>query len=158
MTTTAGQPADRTKETLPMAEKPVPEPTPEARFFWERAKAGELWIQRCSTTGKAFFYPRTYSPFVRGGPVEWFHATGNASLYSYIIDHRPPPGFGPGPNPIAVVELAEGPRMMTSLVGVEPVPEALSLDMSLQVDFEPRGEWAVPVFRPVVKEPSHEAR
>lgn len=135
-----------------MTDKPMPEPTPEALFFWERATAGELWIQRCTTTGKAFFYPRTYSPFVTGGPVEWFRASGDASLYSYIIDHRPPPGFGPGPNPIAVVELAEGPRMMTSLVDVDPVPEELILDMPLRVDFEERGDWAVPVFRPAAQE------
>jgi uncharacterized OB-fold protein len=86
---------------------------------------------------------------VTGGATEWVTVSGRATLYSYIIDFRPPPAFGPGPNIIAVVELAEGPRMMTNLVGVEPDPEQLPLDMALMVEFEPRAEQAVPVFRPV---------
>jgi uncharacterized protein len=130
-----------------MTDKPIPVPTPEALPFWEAARRHELWIQRCRTTGRAFFYPRTYSPYVTGGDVEWFRASGRGRLYSFIIDHRPPPGF-PVPNPIAVVELDEGPRMMTTIVGVEPTPENLVLDMDLEVDFEERGDWSVPVFRP----------
>jgi uncharacterized protein len=130
-----------------MSEKPVPVPTPEALPFWEHAREGELWIQRCVTTGTPFFYPRTYSPFVTGGPVEWFRTSGTATLFSYIIDQRPPKGFDV-PNPIAVVTLTEGPRMMTNIVGIEPTPENLVLDMPLVVDFEPRGDWSVPVFRP----------
>lgn len=48
---------------------------------------------------------------------------------------------------IAVVELEEGPRMMTNLVGVAPEPDRLELDSELEVQFERRGEGAVPVFR-----------
>ena len=132
-----------------MTDKPVPIPVPEALPYWEGALRHELWIQRCRKTGRPFFFPRTYSPFVTGGPVDWFRASGKATLYSYIIDHRPQPGFGPDPLAIAVVALEEGPRMMTNIVGIEPTPENLVLDMDLEVDFEQRGEWAVPVFRPV---------
>ena len=49
-------------------------------------------------------------------------------LYSYVIHHRPVPGFTP-PYAIAVVELAEGPRMMTNIVECQQTPEALQLDM-----------------------------
>ena len=52
------------------------------------------------------------------------------------------------PYAIAVVELEEGPRMMTNIVGLENTPEALVLDMPLEVAFEPRGDQSVPVFRP----------
>src|SRR5690606_18935695 len=93
-------------------------------------------------------YPRTYSPFVTGGATEWVQVSGRATLYSYIIDHRPPPAFGPGPNVIAVVELEEGPRMMTNLVDVPADPDSLPLDMPLEVCFEVRGDRKVPVFRP----------
>lgn len=129
--------------------KPVPRPTPETEPYWNAARRGELWIQRCVSTGKAFFYPRRYSPFVSGGPTEWFQASGRARLHSYIIDFRPAEAFGPEPNIIAVAELEEGPRMMTNLIDVEPDPDLLVLDMDLEVAFEPRGDWAVPVFRPV---------
>ncbi len=81
--------------------------------------------------------------------VEWFTASGRATLYSYVINHRPARGFeGDGPYAIAVVQLAEGPRMMTNIVGIPNTPEDLILDMELQVTFEQRGDVSVPLFGP----------
>lgn len=129
--------------------RPLPEPTPETQRFWDGAAAHELWIQRCVKTGRYFFYPRRYSPFVTGGPVEWVQASGNAILYSYNILHRPAPGFADrGPYALAVVELAEGPRMMTNIVGIANTPENLVLDMPLRVAFEDVGSFVLPVFTP----------
>jgi uncharacterized protein len=68
---------------------------------------------------------------------------------SYVINHRPAPGFeDAAPYVIAIVELEEGPRLLTNVVGIQADPANLPLDMALQVDFEPRGALAVPVFRP----------
>ena len=64
-----------------------------------------------------------------------FAASGRAILDSYVIHHRPVPGFEP-PYAIAVVKLAEGPRMMTNIVECPQTPEALQLDMPLEVVFE----------------------
>lgn len=128
---------------------PLPKPTPETQPFWDAAAKGELWIQRCVTTGKAFFYPQTHSPFVLGGKTEWFKASGKATLYSYNILHRPAPGFADRvPYAGAVVELEEGPRMMTNIVGIENTPENLILDMPLTVTFEDREGVSLPVFQP----------
>lgn len=133
-----------------MTRPAMPVPTPESEFYWAKATAGELWIQRCVESGKHFFYPRATSPFVLGGAVEWVQACGRATLHTYNIVHRPAPGFEDrGPYALAVVELEEGPRMMSSIVGVENTPEHLVLDMALEVDFEPRGALQVPVFRPL---------
>ncbi|TQS45171.1 Zn-ribbon domain-containing OB-fold protein [Cryptosporangium phraense] len=132
---------------------PLPEPTPDTQRYWDGAAAGELWIQRCLSTGRFFFYPRHSSPFVIGGAVEWIRASGRAHLYSYNIVHRPAPAFADrGPYALAVVELEEGPRMMTNIVGVANTPENLQLDMPLEVAFEARGELALPVFRPAEKD------
>jgi uncharacterized OB-fold protein len=77
-----------------------------------------------------------------------FRASGRATLASYVIHHRPAPGFEP-PYAIALVDLEEGPRMMTNLVGVAQTPEALVLDMPLEVCFEPMDdEISLPLFRP----------
>ena len=63
--------------------------------------------------------------------------SGKATLYSYMINHRPAPGFeDEAPYAIAVVQLEEGPRMMTNIVGIENTPENLILDMPLEVTFE----------------------
>jgi uncharacterized OB-fold protein len=132
-----------------VAEKPAPKPTPESPRYWDGANAGELWIQKCVTTGKLFFPPRNYSPFTIGGDIEWVQVSGKATLYSYVINHRPAPGFEEdGLYAIAVVQLDEGPRLMTNIVGIEITPENLVLDMPLQVQFEARGTQQVPVFAP----------
>jgi uncharacterized OB-fold protein len=76
-------------------------------------------------------------------------ASGRATLHSYVINHRPARGFeDDGPYAIAVVQLEEGPRMMSNIVGVENTPERLLLDMALEVTFQDRDGVCVPVFRP----------
>ena len=77
-----------------------------------------------------------------------FKATGKGTLYSYIIHHRPAPGFAP-PYSIAVVELDEGPRMMTNIIDCPQTPEALQLDMKVEVAFEKLDDKiTLPLFRP----------
>ncbi|WP_017935417.1 Zn-ribbon domain-containing OB-fold protein [Nocardioides sp. Iso805N] len=127
--------------------KALPTPTPETAPYWEGARAGELRIQRCRACTQAYFYPRPYCPQCGSADVEWFVTSGRATLASYIISERAAPGFD-APYAIAIVELEEGPRMMTNIVEVEPTPERLVLDMALEVRFEDRGEITVPVFAP----------
>jgi uncharacterized OB-fold protein len=129
--------------------KAVPVSTPDTQPFWDGCAAGELRIQRCLDCGQPYFYPRPVCPGCGSGRVEWFTASGQATLYSYVINHRPAPGFeDDAPYAIAVVELAEGPRMMTNLIGVPNTPEDLVLDMPLQVTFERRGDVSLPLFAP----------
>ena len=79
-----------------------------------------------------------------------FEASGKAILYSYVINHRPRPDMGKDPHSIAVVQLDEGPRMMTNIVDCPQTPEALVLDMPLEVAFEKiDDEISLPLFRPV---------
>jgi uncharacterized OB-fold protein len=79
--------------------------------------------------------------------VEIVRASGRGSLYSYVISHRAAPGFEV-PYVIAVVQLDEGPRLLSNLVGVPPDPDMLPLDLALEVDYEIIDEIALPVFRP----------
>jgi len=132
-----------------MAEKAEPVPTPETQPFWDGCAEGELRIQRCMDCGEAYFYPRPVCPQCGSPDVEWFTASGAATLYSYVINHRPAPGFeDESPYAIAVVQLAEGPRMMANLTGVPNTPEDLELDMPLRVTFERRGAVSLPQFAP----------
>lgn len=129
--------------------KPVPQPTPDTEGYWEGTRRRELRLQRCSSCGRAFFYPRSSCPHCGATDVAWFVSSGRGRLHTYVISHRAAPGFDPDvPYAIAVVELDEGPRMLTNIVGVDNTPEALVLDMALEVDFESRGDQLVPVFRP----------
>jgi uncharacterized OB-fold protein len=128
-------------------DKPLPIPTPETQPYWDGAASGVLRIQRCCSCSQAYFYPRPVCPQCGSTAVEWFTATGTATLYSYIINERPAPGYDP-PFVVAIVQLEEGPRMLTNIVDVEPTPENLVLDMPLTVKFEQRGDMALPVFAP----------
>lgn len=115
--------------------RPLPQPTPETRHYWEGTKAGELRLQKCAACSNTYFPPRPFCPKCASRDVAVVKASGKAKLHSYVIHARPSPGLD-APYSIAVVELAEGPRMMTNVVGCPQTPEALRLDMPLEVVFE----------------------
>ncbi len=132
-----------------MKEGFIPQASPETARFWEGTQNGELWIQRCKACNRLYFYPRPFCPHCNSDDVEWFQASGRARLVSYVISHRAMPGMTPpAPYVVALVELEEGPRMASNLVGVAPDPEQIALDMPLRVTFQRRGEMALPVFQP----------
>jgi hypothetical protein len=126
----------------------LPQPTPETAHFWEGCKAGELRLQRCEACKQVYFPPRPFCPACGSRDVVVFAASGKAVLWSYIINHRPRRDMGSEPHSIAVVALAEGPRMMSNIVGCPQTPETLVLDMPLEVTFETFGEMALPFFKP----------
>ncbi len=134
-----------------MPKRPLPEPAPETREFWDGAKRGELRIQRCRSCRRAYFYPRPFCPNCSSRDVEWFTASGRGKLHTYVISHRPAPGFQDYvPYVIAVVELDEGPRMMTNIVGVELAPENLPIDLPVEVTWEQHEDSvSLPLFQPL---------
>ncbi|QEH80002.1 Zn-ribbon domain-containing OB-fold protein [Sphingomonas sp. C8-2] len=129
--------------------RPLPEPTPETAAFWKAAGAGVLQLQRClDGCERAYFPPRNFCPHCGSRNVGAFAASGRARLYSYVISHRPAPGFTP-PYAVAVVELEEGPRMMSNIVDCEQTPEALLLDMPLKLVFQRQTDAiSLPFFTP----------
>jgi hypothetical protein len=123
------------------AARAKPKPTPETQHFWDGTQAGELRLQRCDACANVYFPPRR--------KVSVFKASGKGTLYSYVINHRPAaPGFTP-PYAIAVVQLEEGPRLMSNIIDCPQTPEALELDMKLEVAFEKLDDKiTLPQFRP----------
>jgi hypothetical protein len=122
----------------------------ESQPFWDALVDGKLMIRHCNACGEHHYYPRPFCPKCWSDDVEWCEASGAATVYSYstvYVNDLPP--FGPQvPYVTAVVTLAEGPRMMTRLVGVEN--PNIAIDMA--VAFEPAdldGELNMAVFRPV---------
>jgi uncharacterized protein len=133
---------------MPDSARARPQPTPETQHFWDGTRQGELRLQRCDSCGRIYFPPRPFCPTCASRSVSVFAASGKAVLYSYVIHHRPVPGFTP-PYAIAVVQLAEGPRMMTNIVECPQTPDALQLDMKLEAVFEKLDdEITLPLFRP----------
>lgn len=131
-----------------MTERFVPKPSPETKHYWEGAKAGELRLQRCSACDHTYFPPRPFCPECGSRDVAVYKASGRGTLHSYIINHIGAPGREP-PFAVAVVQLEEGPRLMSNILDCDQTPEALELDMPLEVAFEKiTDEITLPQFKP----------
>jgi uncharacterized protein len=129
---------------------PTPKPTPETAPYWEAAKRGVLLIQRCRACDEHYFYPRPLCPHCLSREVEWVEVSGRGLLHTFVVNHRPARGYpAKGPYVIGIVELEEGPKMMSNIVGVEADPAKLRCDMPVEVVFEPiTAEITLPKFRP----------
>jgi uncharacterized OB-fold protein len=136
-------------QTVDAPQKPVPQPDNLSRPFFEGALRGELMIQRCDACA-AFLAPGSRAcTECLNEALSWTAASGRATLHTFAIMHqRYHPGFADDlPYNVAVVELAEGPRLNTTVVGVPN--EALRVGMPLTVTFEAAGDGiALPKFRP----------
>ena len=123
----------------------VPEADAFTRTYWDAAAAGRLLIRRCGTCGRAHHYPREFCPHCWSEDVTWEDASGRATLYTWSVVHRNdlPPFGDRTPYVAAVVDLAEGPRMSTEVVGADP--GSLRAGLALTAGFRD----GVPVFRPV---------
>ena len=125
------------------------QPDLETQPFWDAAREGRLLIKHCNACDEYHFYPRPFCPKCWSDDVEWFEASGKATLYTWSVVHRNDlPPFGERvPYVAAVVDLEEGPRMMTNVEGCDE--DALEIGMPLLVDFRVEtDEVTVPVFRP----------
>ena len=129
-----------------MPAKPVPEPTPESRPYWQGLAEGRLMLQRCADCGRVRHYPRPLCDACHSFATDWVEASGAATLHSWTVAHHPyHPAFrGELPYVLATADLPEGVRMVAQLRDAAP-----RIGMMLQVGFEPAGEGLVlPVLRP----------
>ncbi|MEU8774974.1 Zn-ribbon domain-containing OB-fold protein [Streptomyces sp. NPDC048606] len=128
----------------------LPEVDEFTRPYWEAAGRGSLLLRRCADCARAHHYPREFCPHCWAGEdrVTWEPASGRATLYTWSVVHRNdlPPFGARVPYVAAVVDLEEGPRMMTEVVDCPH--EGLRVGMPLEVAFREAAESVhVPVFR-----------
>ena len=127
----------------------LPAPDHETQPFWDATRDGRLCIKRCNACEKHHFYPRPFCPHCWSEDVEWVDASGRATLYTWSVVYRNDlPPFGDRvPYVAAVVDLAEGPRMMTNVVDCDF--DALTIGMELEAVFHPISDDVTIVqFRP----------
>jgi uncharacterized OB-fold protein len=129
--------------------KPLPAVTLETARYWEGCKRHELLIQRCGACGQHQFYPRLYCSKCFSDRLEWTKASGCAAVTTFTIVRRPPsPAFADEvPYVVALVQLEEGPTMMTNIIGC--APESVAIGMPVVVTFEDwTEEISIPKFKP----------
>jgi uncharacterized OB-fold protein len=123
-------------------------PDPDSAPYWEGLRQGRLLVQRCTTCGHHQLYGRDRCTLDRG-PVEWVEASGRGTVYSYTVIRQNHQRFFRDllPYVVALVDLEEGPRVMTNLVEVDP--EAVTVGLAVRATFEPVSEEAgVALFTP----------
>jgi uncharacterized OB-fold protein len=126
----------------------LPTPDPDTQPYWDAAREGRLLIRSCSNCGRTHFYPRPFCPYCWGTSVSWREASGRATLYTWSVVYQNdlPPFPERVPYVAAVVDLEEGPRMMTNVVDCDV--DALEVGMPLEVTYRQiSDDVTIPVFR-----------
>lgn len=122
---------------------PFAGPGPDA-VFEEYLRQGRFMLQRCRRSGRFFFYPRVMAPGTGAVDLEWVEASGRGTVYTTtVVRQRPERG---GNYNVALIDLAEGPRMMSRVVGV--APEAVQIDMPVKARIEEIDGMPAVVFEP----------
>lgn len=128
--------------------KPLPTVTPATEPFFAGARAGELRVQRCTACGELRFPARSRCSHCLATGAAWVPVSGRGEVYSFVVMHQVyHPAFAAEvPYTVAVIQLAEGPRMLTNVVGTPP--SEIRVGMPVEVVFEKRSdEVTLPQFR-----------
>ena len=134
-----------------MSPRLLPAPSELTQPYWDAAQKGELVMQFCPSCSQSTFPPRAHCPDCGCAELKWQAVSGRGTIYSYTIAHRPAhPVFAEQcPMAIAVVELEEGPRLISNIVDV--ALEKVTVGMAVQVAFESvdDSDVVLPVFTPI---------
>jgi uncharacterized OB-fold protein len=128
--------------------KPLPEITDDNRPFWEGCKRRELLLQQCNDCGQ-MRYDSPICPQCWSLEHAWIQASGKGKVYTWIVVHqRYNRAFEPDlPYNVTIVELAEGPRLVTNLVDI--ANEDIRPDLPVEVVWDDvTEEITLPKFKP----------
>jgi len=143
------KPAAAPAEAPQKARRPMPGVSDDNRFFWEGAREGKLLIQRCKGCGELHHPPGPVCPSCHSFEWDTVQASGRGTVYSFVVMHYPEVPPFDHPNPIGLIELEEGSRLIAQLVGIKP--QDVQIGQKVQVEFNAfnDGELVLPQFRPV---------
>ena len=142
------QKAELAPAAAPKIKRPAPGVSDDNRFFWEGLKEGKLLIQRCKSCGDLHHPPGPVCPKCHSFDWDTVQASGKGTVYSFVVMHYPEVPPFEHPNPIGLVELQEGVRVIAQLVGVKP--GEVQIGQKVQVEFNTfDGDLTLAQFRPV---------
>ncbi len=133
------------------AKKPLPTPDADTAVFWKGLREGRLLLQHCLDCRHVQYYQQSLCRSCGSERLEHRAASGRGTVHSFSVVHRAPgPAFKDDtPYAVLLVELEEGPRMVSSFVGGDP--EGVTFDMAVELVCEPiTDEISLPRFRRVI--------
>lgn len=127
---------------------PLPTPTAVSRRFWEAARDGRLELPCCRACRLTFHYPRVLCPRCWSQDLGWRVVSGRGTVATFTVLHRAvhPAWQSRAPYVTALVDLEEGPRLLSNVVGIDPRDARVGL--AVEVVFEVEGEATLPRFVP----------
>ncbi len=137
-----------------MAERPRPLPQfpePDTQPFWDATKHHELRYQVCDDCDGIVFYPRRHCPHCMSFKLSWKTSRGEGAIYTYtVIRQIGHPAFAQRvPYAVAWIDLDEGFRMVSNVVGVDD-PGSIRIGQRVRLTWEDQVDGiALPVFTPV---------
>jgi uncharacterized OB-fold protein len=134
---------------MPEYNKPIPVPSAESQAYWDGLRDRKLLMPRCDACGKYWFPPSLLCPHCNATNWTWTSTSGRGRIFSYVVYHRIyHPGFADEvPYAVAVIELDEGPRMVSNVIGI--APDKLACDLPVQVVYQPITDTiTLPKFEP----------
>src|SRR5262249_46705444 len=126
----------------------LPIPDEDTRVFWEGLSRGTFLLRWCTDCGKPHYFPRGFCPFCWSESLEWREASGRGTVFATTVIRQMglEPFMTRVPYNVSIVELEEGPRLLTNVVGVEP--EDVRIGMGVVLEAEVHGDIGLPLFRP----------
>ena len=131
-------------------DKPLPSINSDNKPFWEGCRLHELRFQQCADCGHVRWPPAIICPECHSTETAWLFSRGIGKVYTFVIYHAPfhPAFVADLPYVVAVVELDEGPHLLTNIVGCRP--EDVTCDMPVQVTWDDvTDEVTLPKFKPL---------
>lgn len=149
------KPASDSPAAVPKIKRPAPGISDDTRFFWDGTREGKLLIQRCKACGALRHPPGPCCPQCQSFEWDTLQASGRGTVHSFVVMHYPEVPPFDYPNPVGLIELEEGTRLIAQLVGVKPGD--IQVGDKVQVEFNrfevgaPEGDDDIllPQFRPV---------
>ena len=123
----------------------------DTREFWEGTKQHEFRYQQCNQCDEVVFYPRRHCPGCTAGELIWKVSTGKGTVYTYSVVRQSYHPFFRNRVPYAVawIDLEEGPRILSNVVGVDEPLNDVSIGMAVQVEWEEHENLNIPLFKPL---------
>lgn len=130
--------------------KPLPQPNPDTKPFWDGCSKHELRFQKCRNCSHVRWPPSIICPMCYTQDTEWIRSGGRGKIYTFVVYHQ---AFHKAfendlPYVTAIIELEEGPRLLSNIVGCRP--QDVRCGMPLEVTWEDiNEEFSLPKFKPI---------
>jgi uncharacterized OB-fold protein len=123
----------------------------DTRPFWEATKEKQLRFQRCEACEALVFYARAHCTSCGGRALRWETSAGLGTVYTFSVVRQSYHPFFRGLVPYAVawIDLDEGPRLLSNVIGVDDPGADVSIGQRVRVEWEEHDELSIPLFRPI---------